>query len=88
MLTPSEHLNIDKNKDVSVMKKWNPEMVNTILKNENYTGTLLQGKKRKLNYRVNKKINIDKENWIITENNYEAIISKEIFDKVVITIII
>ena len=31
------------------MKKWNPEMVNTILKNENYTGTLLQGKRRKLN---------------------------------------
>lgn len=35
-----------------------------------------------MNNKVNKKINIDKENWIITENNYEAIISKEIFDKV------
>lgn len=44
ILTPSEYLNIDKNKDVSVMKKWNPEMVNTILKNENYIGTLLHGK--------------------------------------------
>ena len=52
ILTPSEHLNIDKNKDVSVMKKWNPEMVNTILKNENYTGTLLQGKRRKLYLRL------------------------------------
>ena len=57
-------------------------MVNSILRNENYIGTLFQGRKRKLNYRVDKKINIDKENWIITENNYEAIISKEIFDKV------
>ena len=34
------------------MKKWNSEMVNSILRNENYTGTLFQGKKRKLNYRI------------------------------------
>ena len=57
-------------------------MVNSILRNGNYTGTLFQGKKRKLNYRVNKKINIDKDNWIVTKNHHEAIISKEKFDKV------
>lgn len=57
-------------------------MVNSILKNENYTGTLFQGKKRKLNYRIDKKIKLDKENWIVTENHHEAIISKEDFDKV------
>lgn len=82
ILTPSEYLNIDKNKDVSVMKKWNPEMVNSILRNENYTGTLFQGKKRKLNYRVDKKISIDKKDQIVTENHHEAIVSKEKFDKV------
>ena len=82
ILTPSEYLNINTNKDVTVMKKWNSEMVNSILRNENYTGTLFQGKKRKLNYRVDKKIKIDKENWIVTENHHEAIINKEKFDKV------
>lgn len=82
ILTPSEYLKINTNKDMTVMKKWNSEMVNLILRNENYTGTLFQGKKRKLNYRVNKKINIDKENWIVTENHHEAIISQEKFDKV------
>lgn len=82
ILTPSEYLQINTNKDVTVMKKWNSEMVNAILRNENYTGTLFQGKKRKLNYRINKKINIDKEDWIVTENHHEAIISKEKFDKV------
>ncbi len=82
ILTPGEYLQINTNKDVTVIKKWNPEMVNKILRNENYTGTLFQGKKRKLNYRVNKKINIDKENWIVTVNHHEAIISKEKFDKV------
>ena len=64
------------------MKKWNPEMVNSILRNENYMGTLFQGKKRKLNYRIDKKIKLDKENWIVTENRHEAIISKDKFDEV------
>lgn len=82
ILTPSEYLNINTNKDEKVKKKWNSEMVNSILRNENYTGTLFQGKKRKLNYRVDRKINIDKENWIVTQNHHEAIISKETFDKV------
>ena len=31
---------------------------------------------------MDKKINIDKENWIVIENHHEAIISKEKFDKV------
>ncbi len=82
ILTPSEYLKINTEKDTTIMKKWNPEMVNSILKNENYTGTLFQGKKRKLNYRIDKKIKLDKENWIVTENHHEAIISKEKFDKV------
>lgn len=82
ILTPSEYLKINTDKDTTIMKKWNPEMVNAILRNENYTGTLFQGKKRKLNYRVDKKINIDKENWIVSENHHEAIICKEKFDKV------
>ncbi len=64
------------------MKKLNSEMVNTILKNENYTGTLLQGKRRKLNYRVNKQVQLEKKNWIITPNHHETIINKEKFDKV------
>lgn len=45
ILTPSEYLNINTNEDVTVMKKWNSEMVNSILRNENYTRTLFQGKK-------------------------------------------
>ena len=82
ILTPSEYLKINTDKDTTIMKKWNPEMVNSILRNENYTGTLFQGKKRKLNYRIDKKIKLDKENWIVTENHHEAIINKEDFDKV------
>ena len=59
----------------------NYEIVNSILSNENYTGTLFQGKK-KINYRIDKKIKLDKENKIVIENHHEAIISKEDFVKV------
>ena len=45
-------------------------------------GHYFKAKKRKLNYRVDKKISIDKKDWIVTENNHEAIVSKEKFDKV------
>lgn len=48
ILTPSEYLKINIDKNITVIKKWNSEMVNTILRNENYTGTLFQGKKIKL----------------------------------------
>lgn len=51
-------------------------MVNKILRNENYTGTLFQGKKRKLNYRVNKQIDLDRGNWIIPQ-----IIMKQLYAK-------
>ena len=39
ILTPSEYLKINTNKDTTIMKKWNSEMVNSILRNENYITT-------------------------------------------------
>lgn len=66
----------------STMNKWNPEMINRILRNRNYTGDLIQGIAKRINYRNHKLIKTDKEDWIITENHHKAIISKEKFNKV------
>lgn len=57
-------------------------MINVILKNRVYTGDLIQGKKKVENYRFHKLINVNREEWIITENHHEPIISKEKFDEV------
>ncbi len=70
------------NKIIDSMYKWNSEMINRILNNQTYTGDLVQGVKRKLNYRSNKLIDVDKEDWIITPNHHEALISKEQFQQV------
>ena len=70
------------NEELIRSKKWNAEIVSRILRNGTYTGTLIQNFKIKPNYRTDKLIDVNKDEWIITENHHEAIISKEIFDKV------
>ena len=82
ILTPSEYLKINTDKDTTIMKKWNPEMVNSILRNETYTGILIQNIKTKPNYRIDKLIDVNKDEWIITENHHESIISKDKFEEV------
>lgn len=85
VLTPSLYKlskeNTD-NEDLICSKKWNFEIVNRILRNETYTGTLIQNIKTKPNYRTDKLIDVNKDEWIITENHHEPIISKDKFDEV------
>ena len=80
VLTPASY-KIKKN-NIEVDKKWNAKMINVILKNRVYTGDLIQEKKNVENYRSQKHINVNREEWIITENHHDPIISKEKFDEV------
>ncbi len=65
-----------------VMSKWNSEIINKLLRNETYIDTLIQGKKKRVNYRIHKIVDVDREKWIIIPNHHNAIISKEKFEKV------
>lgn len=60
--------------------KWDVSSVLRILKNELYTGTMVQGKTRKINYKVNVRQKIEPENWIRVEGTHEPIVSREIFE--------
>ena len=85
VLTPSLYkLSKEKTNSEELLrsKKWNAEIVNRILRNETYIGTLIQNIKTKQNYRISKLIDVNKEEWIITENHHEPIISKEKFYEV------
>lgn len=85
VLTPSLYkLSNDKtnNEDLIRSKKWNAEIVNRILKNETYTGTLIQNIKTKPNYRTDKLIDVNKDEWIKLSNHHESIINKDKFDEV------
>lgn len=58
---------------------WSNSSINSILRQENYTGTLVQCKKNTSKYTYNRKIN--KADWIRVPNTHEAIIDIETFNK-------
>lgn len=63
-----------------IQSKWSAVAVKRILTNENYTGTLVQGKEEKVNYKVRKSIRKPEEEWTKVQEAHEAIISKEDFE--------
>lgn len=58
---------------------WSAVAVTRILTNENYTGTLIQGKYTTPNYKVKKTVVKGKDDWVRIENAFEAIVSREQF---------
>ncbi|MCD8084080.1 MAG: recombinase family protein [Clostridiales bacterium] len=63
-------------------QKWSAVAVSRILKNELYTGVMVQGKRRKINYKVKKSIAVDENQWIRVNGTHEAIIPQAVFDQV------
>ena len=61
---------------------WPTSTIRFILSNEVYTGTIVQGKKKKLNYKSKKFVNVPKEDWIRVEDMHEPLVSKEDFKRV------
>lgn len=68
--------------EVTENPKWHPSSVTRILKNELYTGMAVQGKNRKINYKVKESRPVEEAEWIRVPDAYEAIIPREIFDAV------
>lgn len=61
---------------------WSAVSVNRILKNELYTGMMVQGKRKKINYKVKQSRDIAADDWVRVEGTHEAIIPKEMFEQV------
>ena len=61
---------------------WNDSIVKRILTNPTYAGHLTQNTTRKISYKLDKKVRLPKNEWIIIRNTHEPIISQEDFDSV------
>ena len=59
---------------------WNYTTVKRILKNPVYLGHTLLGKSKKVSVKSKKKLNVPKDQWAVTENTHEPIITQEVFD--------
>ena len=58
---------------------WKPSTIKHILKNQVYIGDMVQGKHKRINYKLNKQVKTDKSEWIIVENTHQPIIDKDKF---------
>lgn len=74
--TPSMYANLNR-KFTGI---WSSKTIKDILTNPTYTGSLYQGIRKKINYKIKKEIKTPKENWIITQNSHLPIINTQIFN--------
>lgn len=59
--------------------KWNPTVINKILRDRTYTGDLVQLKYTKVNYKIKKIEKIPEDEYIIITNHHEPIIDRETY---------
>lgn len=58
---------------------WQGSSIETILSNEIYSGTMVQGKQRVISYKVHDKVSIPEEDWIRVPDTHMPIIEREVF---------
>ena len=68
--------------DMGETPEWNPVSVTRVLKNELYTGVLIQGKQTTPNYKVKTRVMKPESQWARMEDSHEAVISRQDFDLV------
>ena len=61
---------------------WHTAVLRTLLSNQAYIGNLVQHKSTTISYKNHKWQRRPEDEWIVVENAHEAIISKELWDKV------
>lgn len=79
ILIPSDYTNRKRGITSLTYGFWQQSTVRFILSNEVYTGTIVQGKRKKVTFKSKKFINLPEEDWVKVEGMHEAIISKEDF---------
>lgn len=75
ILSPMEHkrakgIRYKTGFSTKAVAKWDTPAINRILTNEIYIGTLQQGKREKINYKLDKVVSKDRSDWIEIEDNH------------------
>lgn len=60
--------------------EWNHTTVKRILKNKVYLGHTILGKSKRASIKSSMKISLPEEEWTITKNTHEALVSEEVFN--------
>lgn len=66
----------------SRMGVWGSTTIRSILTNHIYTGVLIQGKVKKLSYKSKRVVTVPEQEWVVRDNNHEAIVDTDTFNQV------
>lgn len=80
--SPSEYYDFRWQNNKYNIRRWNTKTVKDILTNRIYTGDMVQNKRNKINYKINKVVSNNPDNYIVIENTHDKIIDKDIYFKV------
>ena len=70
------------NAENALIRQWRDSSIYYILRQEVYTGAMVQGKSKNLSYKNKKRIKLPKSEWIVVPNMHEAIINEDLWDEV------
>ncbi|MDD6081255.1 MAG: recombinase family protein [Oscillospiraceae bacterium] len=73
---------VNHNEETSVNNGlWTHTTIYTMIRNETYTGTLVQGKSHNVSYKNKKKLKVPEKDWIRVTGTHEPIIDMETWEK-------
>lgn len=61
---------------------WSGEQISRMLQNETYIGNMVQGRRRKINYKSKKFLRMDPKDWVVVAGTHDPIIDPTAFDQV------
>ena len=70
------------NAESTSSRQWRDNTIYYILRQEVYTGAIVQGKTKSISYKNKKRIKLPKSEWIIVPNMHEAIIDEDLWNAV------
>ncbi len=81
--TPSNYMkNFCEKKSSLIADKWNLKILDYLLKNENYTGNLIQGKRTRIGHKKHNLVKVPEDEWITIKNHHQPIIDEKVFNQV------
>ena len=83
ILTPSVYLKEKYDIKVSrISHKWNTKMLDTILQNKTYIGSLVQCKRTRISHKTHNMVRVAEDEWVVSNEKHNAIIKEEVFNQV------
>ena len=81
-VTPAEYMKIRGQEHIENKNLWRRSTITRILCNKVYLGHCVRGKTQNISYKSKDRIFVKRNDFIITKNTHEPIISEEVFEKV------